>query len=854
MEWHSPRIPTSDPMPDPIAPDPDVLDKMKRLPTRAWVSIALVLGASLLNAFNDNLLKMMLVGLVPKVTSGPLADDIGVWLGAMLLLPFILFAPLAGYFADRYSKRSLILVMLVAQSLILLLAGLCFHLRLGDVSILMALGSFFLLATQATFYSPGKMGILKEIVGSRRLGMVSGWLQMVAMIGILAGLGLGGAWFDYLYDDHKDAWWAAAEPIWWLFGVAMVAMVVAFYIEKTPAHPEVKYHHSLWWEHFKHLKESLSIPPMRRAFFGNSTYWFVASMVAAMFVDIGVALHPDRTLGGAATESSKMTLMVGIGTVVGSLFISWVNRRGVQLGIIPLGALGLAGTLFWAGMTPVSSQEFHVVLAAIGFMGGCYMVPIQTFIQDTADPEKRGRVLASMNLLDSVAGVLGVAMLVLLKVLGLGFQGQFFLLGVLMLVATVYIVQLLPHYLLRFVALAIVKTIYKVKSVHHERIPKDGGTMLLPNHVSYVDAFIMGASCTRQVRFVMWDALYNIPAMTWFVKICGTVPISPTRAKDAVRTVAAQLKEGRIVCLFPEGQITRHGMVNDLRKGYELMARQGDAIVVPAYMDGLYGSIFSFEGGLFFKKWPKNLRYPVTVYFGHPIPAKQATPEAVRAQMLALSAEALMNRRDFKSSDSLEQQQITANALRLTGAEWARSGDTILCLFPAGSAVHRSLVEYAEIKGRIRIVMDPANLTGCAEKSVIAVGDASLPEKLPTVPEWSRLGKYAMIWADATMPVSEDVTFYRGLTHPETGAIISTCVPDPEMPDGERGLQLGIIPNTYGRLLPGYAVKNTPAGAELTLITPKNPGSITLPGIVMDERGFLVPVGTPAAAAVPVAE
>lgn len=827
-------------MPDPIAPDPDSLDKMKSLPKRAWVSVVLVLGATLLNAFNDNLLKMMLVGLAPKVTTGVLGENIGVWLGAMILLPFILFGPLSGYFADRYSKRAVILAMLVAQSVILLMAGLCFHLALGELSVILALGAFFLLALQSTFYSPAKMGILKEVVGSRRLGLTVGWLQMVTMIGILAGLGVGGAWFDSLYEQHGNAWLAAAEPIWWLFGVAVVAMIVGFYIQKTPAHPGVKYHHGLWWEHFGHLKESLSYAPMRRAFFGNSTYWFVASMAAAMFVDIGLALYPDQAVGGAATASSKMTLMVGVGTVVGSLFISWVNRRSLQLGMIPLGALGLAGALFYAGLTPVGTVKFDWALALVGFMGGCYMVPIQTFIQDTASAEKRGRVLASMNLLDSVAGVLGVAVLVGLKALGLGFQAQFWLLGVLMLVATVYIVQLLPHYLLRFVALAIVKTIYKVKSVHHERIPKDGGTMLLPNHVSYVDAFIMGASCTRQVRFVMWDALYNIPAMTWFVKICGTVPISPTRAKDAVRTVAAALKEGRIVCLFPEGQITRHGIVNDLRKGYELMARQGDAQVVPAYMDGLYGSIFSFEGGLFFKKWPKNLRYPVTVYFGHPIPAKEATAEAVRAQILALSAEAILSRRDFQTTDHADKQQIIGNALRLMECEWVRQGETLLCLAPVGSVIHQTLVAFAEMKGRVRVVTEAASISGCAEGSVVAVGDATLVQKLEGVVEWPRLGKYAMLWADAQVPVSEDVTIYRGLLHQETGALIATCVPDPEMPEDERGLQLGIIPNTYGRLLPGYAVKTGPDGLEISMLTPKNPGPVVLPGIKMDERGFLM--------------
>lgn len=834
-------------MPTPTPSDPDALDKMKTLPARAWVSIALVLGATMLNAFNDNLLKMMLVGLAPKVATGALGENIGVWLGGMILLPFILLAPLSGYFADRYSKRAVILAMLVAQSIILLLAGLCFHLALGELSIILALGAFFMLAVQSTFYSPAKMGILKEVVGSRRLGLTVGWLQMVTMIGILAGLGLGGAWFDSLFDEHGDPWLAAAEPIWWIFGVGMVALVAGFYIQRTPAHPGVKYQHSLWWEHFSHLKESLAFPPMRRAFLGNSTYWFVASMAAAMFVDIGLALYPDQAVGGAATASSKMTLMIGIGTVAGSLFISWVNRRSLQLGMIPIGALGLAGALFYAGLTPVGTVKFDWALALIGFMGGCYMVPIQTFIQDTADEQKRGRVLASMNLLDSLAGVLGVAVLMALKVMGFGFQAQFFLLGVLMLVATVYIIQLLPHYLLRFIALAIVRSIYKVRSVHHERVPKGGGTMLLPNHVSYVDAFIMGASCTRQVRFVMWDALYNIPAMTWFVKLCGTVPISPTRAKDAVRTVGAALKEGRIVCLFPEGQITRHGIVNDLRKGYELMARQGDAQVVPVYMDGLYGSIFSFEGGLFFKKWPKKLRYPISVYFGHPITAKEATPEAVRAQMLALSAEAILSRREFEVTDNRDKQQIIGNALRLMEVEWARQGETILCLAPVGSLIHQTLLAFADMKGRVRVVTEPASVIGCAEKSVVAVGDATLPEKLAEVADWDHIGRIAMLWADASVPVSDDVSFYRGLLHSSTGALIAACVPDPQMPDDERGLQLGIIPGTYGRLLPGYAVQTGPEGLEISMITPQNPGLVVLPGIVMDHRGFLLPESQPQA-------
>lgn len=827
-------------MPEPtIAHDSSRLDQLKHLPSRAWASVALVLGVTMLNAFNDNLLKMMLVGLAPKVAADALGKDIGAWLGAMILLPFILFGPLSGYFADRYSKRSVILAMLSAQSVILLLAGLCFHLALGELSILLALGAFFLLAVQSTFYSPGKMGILKDLVGSRRLGLTVGWLQMVTMIGILAGLGAGGAWYDSLFEKHGNPWQAAAEPIWWLFGVAMVAMVAGFFIEKTPAHPGVKYRHALWWEHFAHLKESLAHAPMRRAFFGNSTYWFVASMAAAMFVDIGLALYPDQSVGGAATASSKMTLMVGVGTVVGSLFISWVNRRGLQLGIIPIGALGLAGTLFWAGLTPIDSRQFEWALIAIGFTGGCYMVPIQTFIQDTADAEKRGRVLASMNLLDSLAGVAAVALLIGLKAMGLGFRGQFFLLGVLMLVATVYVVRLLPHYLLRFVALAIVKSVYKVRTVHHERVPRDGGTMLLPNHVSYVDAFIVGAACVRQVRFVMWDALYNVPAMKWFVKICGTVPISPTRAKDAVRTVSATLKEGRIICLFPEGQITRHGMLNDLRKGYELMARQGDAKVVPAYMDGLYGSFFSYEGGHFFAKWPKKLRFPVTMYFGTPIPAKEATPEAVKAQMMALSCEALLARRDFESVNDAAAQQVLANALRLMEAEWVGRGDTLLCLEPEGSVIQQTLQIFAKLK-KLPLLTSAAGLDSCKDGSVVAVGGAGVEDQVAALPAWARVGKHIMLWAGMDVPLNETGAVLRGVLDPATGALLTLGVPDPEMPESERGLQLGSVAGSYGRVMMGLTVSQKGTALEVSGLTPMNSGPVALEGVQMDERGFVL--------------
>jgi acyl-[acyl-carrier-protein]-phospholipid O-acyltransferase / long-chain-fatty-acid--[acyl-carrier-protein] ligase len=776
-------------MPDAAPAD---LNHHSTLPLRNKLSLWLVLGATALNAFNDNILKMMLVGLAPKVAGGALGAEIGAWLGAMILLPFVLLAPVAGWLSDRYAKRSVLIAMLVAQALILLLTGACFELAWGETSIVLALGTFFLLAVQSTFFSPSKMGILKELVGSRRLGMAAGWMQMMTMVGILSGLGIGGVWFDALYQESGNPWKAAATPIWILLAVAVLALLAGLAIQSTPSHPEMKFRHSLWWEHFKNLRECLADLPMRRAFLGNSTYWFVASMAAAMFVDIGLKLHPDPATGGAATASSHMTLMVGLGTVAGSLIVAWVNRRGLQLGIIPLGALGLALALIWAGVAPLEARGFESALLAVGLLGGCYMVPIQTFIQDRAEPEKRGRVLSSMNLLDSIAGVLGVLLLLVLKAFGIGISGQFWVLGILMCGAAVYTVTLLPHYMLRFISLLIVRTVYKVRSVHHERVPETGGVLLLSNHVSYMDAFILGAACQRPVRFVMWDELYNIRAVTWFLRIVGTVPISPTRAKDAIRSVGSALKEGRIICLFPEGQITRHGMFNDLRKGFELMARHGDAKVVPVFLDGLYGSVFSHEGGKCFKKLPKKVRYPVKVHFGTPLNAREASTNAIHDQWLDLSAAALATRVEKACADMPKQPaQAMANAVRLTQVEWAQPGDTLLCLAPVGSTLHATLVAYTLLRPQIKLI---TTATSATEPLIIVGHSQDFSLALPAA-------RLRLCWDDVRSATPPGV--YRGIFERMTGELLTISVHDPAMPKGEEGNQLGHSEGTLGRALPG---------------------------------------------------
>jgi len=794
--------------PSPAASDSDQLDQMTNLPRQSWVSFVLVLVVQSLNAFNDNFVKMLLISLAITVAAGTaLGDNIELYLGAIFSVPYILFAPVAGWCSDRMSKKRVLAWMQVAQLGCFAFFAWTLSLKHVPLSLELSLLGFFFLATQAAFLSPAKMGVMKELVGSRRLGLASGWLQMTMMAGILAGMWAGGTWYGAHLESTKDAWMSALWPLLIIGGLAVGELVASIFVQRTPEHPEVPFRASLFWEHFTHLGLVLRHKPIRLAGLGVTYFWFVSNALSFILVTLSKELHPDAAQGSGPLELARVAAILGVGVITGSMIASTVCRRRIQLGLVPLGGFGLMAGMLWAGLAPVGSIGMYAGLVFTGAAGGCFMVPLYAFVQDRAAPEERARIISAINLMDCLATFLAVGVISVLKAAGLSASWQFIALALPTFFAAAYVTRLVPGDLLRLIALGVVRVIYQVKAVNHLRVPREGGVLLLANHVSYVDALIIGAACERPVRFVMWDVLYNIKVMTWFLRIVGTVPISSTRAKDAIRSVAAALKEGQIVCLFPEGQITRHGMINELRKGFELMARQGDARVVPVYLDGLYGSIFSYEGGVCFRKWPKKLRYPVSVLFGHPLPAREATPQIVRRQMQDLSAEALQSRKELsKINGDASRQTTTANALRLLEIEWARAGETLLCLAPVGDAIHQTLTAYAAMRPRVHLTLSMDSVAACVGSSVIAIGRAVDMHKIAGLAEWARVGLFVMCWDEVMNTKPADIPAYRGLLDGET--LIATCVPDPAMPAGEEGNQLGTREHSFGRLLPGVEISH----------------------------------------------
>ncbi len=197
---------------------------------------------------------------------------------------------------------------------------------------------------------------------------------------------------------------------------------------------------------------------------------------------------------------------------------------------------------------------------------------------------------------------------------------------------------------IRLVVGAFVRLIYRIHLNGGGNMPKTGGVLMLPNHISWVDAVILQLVCPRPIRFLIYDAIYRQPFIKQACQIFGAIPINPTRSKEALRAAADHLKAGEVVCIFPEGELTRTGTLLKLKKGFEIIARQGGVPVMPVWLDQLWGSIFSFEGGRYFSKWPQRVPYPVTVAFGQVLEPAQATVETVREKLLALGESCYQHR------------------------------------------------------------------------------------------------------------------------------------------------------------------------------------------------------------------
>ena len=610
-----------------------VSDESVKPGKREWVSFWSLIGMQSTNAFNDSFTKFILIPLGMGLASMGVAPGKVEHLFAILaILPFILFAPTAGWLGDRFSKSLIIRLSSWFQLVVLLLMGGGLWLgatRQGESwPLYLVMFAFFLLAMQSALLSPSKMGVVKELVGSERLGFANGVMEGTVILMILLGQIIGGVWYDaWGLQNGLEPWTAAMVPVLWILIGAVLSLGFAHMVQTTKSQSGEVFSWSMTVRHFGDLRELRKDSDLWRCVLGIAFFWSFGGFLQMLLIQIA----EDRwgSLEGLGVGAAILWIPVVVGIVIGSLLASWVCNRRNELGLIVIGgALMCVSTGLLAIFQSGTISWFLLGLAGTG--GALYLVPLNAFLQDRAPENLRGMVLSASNLCNNLGVILAVGVQFVLSILGVPFWIQFILVSVICGWATIHIMRLLPKDFIRLVFLGIFRSIYKIRALDVDKIPKEGGVLMVPNHLSYIDAFVLSAACPRPIRFVLFADCFESKWVGSFARLFDAVAISPNKARDGIRITAEALKEGTVVCVFAEGQLSRTGALCEIKRGYQMMAKKGEAEVLPAYMDGLWGSMWSFSEGNFLGKLPQTLRYGVTVAFGAPIPWNGDVGSALR--------------------------------------------------------------------------------------------------------------------------------------------------------------------------------------------------------------------------------
>ena len=587
-------------------------------------------------AFSDNTLKWLVISLITGMGfSNDKRDQlVGVVL-AVFAVPFILFSMAGGYFADHFSKRSVTIGIKVFEIFVMLLA-------LGGLAgkqLWLAIACVFLMEVHSAIFGPSKYGLLPELLPERKLSWGNGVLELGTFISIIGGT-VAGAWLCKTFAGRQ----ALSGVV--LIVLAGFGLLTSFGISKVPAADRAKKFRANFvadlWGQIKLIRKDRVL---WLATLGNTYFFTFAALVQSLIV-----IYSKDVLNLAdPQQSSYLQAATAIGIGLGSFAAGYLSGGKIEYGLIPLGSIGMTVLAALLGRRGLSFANVAVDLSLLGFFGGFFIVPIAALLQHRPDRESKGGVLAAANLLSFVGieAAAGIYLLVTV-VLHLSPPTVFVLTAVATLAGTIYVLWLLPDAVLRFCLWLLTRTLYRVRVLGRENIPDKGGALFVCNHVSFVDALLLTASTDRPVRFIMFSGFYELPWVKPFARILGAIPISsaqrPRDLLQSLRTAREAIRAGEVVCIFAEGQVTRIGQLLPFRRGLEKIMEGVEAPIVPVALDGVWGSIFSFEKRRFLWKWPRQIPYPVTVSFGPPMPPNATAPE-VRHVVQELLASAWSYRR-----------------------------------------------------------------------------------------------------------------------------------------------------------------------------------------------------------------
>jgi acyl-[acyl-carrier-protein]-phospholipid O-acyltransferase/long-chain-fatty-acid--[acyl-carrier-protein] ligase len=587
-------------------------------------------------AFSDNALKWLAISIVAGMNLPSEQNDrlVGI-VGALFALPFIVFSMTGGFLADRFSKRSVMIGVKCFEILVMLIA--LTGLAAGRIYVTIA--CVFLMGVHSAIFGPSKYGSLPELLPPKRLSWGNGVLELGTFIAIIGGTVAGGTMCKLF----------ATQPAW--SGAVLIALACAglgfsLGITKIPAaNPAKQYRINFVTDLWRQLRLIHQDRPLWLAVIGNTYFFGIAALIQFVIVIYAKqSLHLDDPM-----QSSYLQAATAIGIGLGSFAAGYLSGGKIETGLIPLGAAGLTVCSALLGRSGLSFGSVAVHLAALGFFGGFFIVPISALLQHRPASGQKGGVLAAANLVSFIAIFLASGVFYwLASTVGLTPPQIFLAIAAATLGATVYLLWLLPDSLLRFLLWCVTHSLYRIRVAGRDHIPEKGGALFVCNHVSYLDALLLLASTDREVRFMMFKDIYEQPWIKPFAKMLRVIPVSsdqrPREMLQSLQAASEAIRNGEVVCIFAEGQITRIGQLLPFRRGMERIMKNVAAPIIPVALDGVLGGPWSFRRGRLIHLVTSRCLYPVTVSFGRPMPP-DTQPFAVREAVQALQVNAWQLRR-----------------------------------------------------------------------------------------------------------------------------------------------------------------------------------------------------------------
>lgn len=601
----------------------------------------------LAGAFNDNLYRIGLGTFIVFQAANIDQQQSGTLVfiaGGLFILPFFLFSHLGGQLADKLEKSILIRRVKLLEIGIMLLGALAFMLQ----SPWMLIGILFLMGTQSALFGPVKYSLLPQALEPEELVGGNAMVEFGTFLAILLGQILG-------------VYVIGLGTLEMGLAVVVTALVGYWFSRGIPrleaAAPEIEISFDIPRQTLAILRDARENRTVFYTVLGISWFWFLGFTYTSQLPN-----YVQYELGGDEQVYVLLLAMFSIGIGIGSFLCEKLSGRIVEIGLVPIGALGL--TLFGVDiyfsqdlspggdlMSPAqfvaqgSSLRVMMDITMLGVSGGFYIVPLYALVQQRSEPSKRSRIIAANNVLNALFMVVAAVYGAFALSMGMSIPLLFLIMAVMNVAVALFIFQLVPEFVMRLLVWLLIHSVYRVDKKGLEQIPDEGPALLVCNHVSFVDALLLAGCVRRPIRFVMYYRIFELPLLSFVFRTVNAIPIAgasedPEMMEQAFERISEALRDGEIVCVFPEGKLTADGEMNEFKPGIMRVLERDPVPVVPLALRGLWGSFFSRAyGSAMSRLLPRGVLSRVEVVAGEAVPAADATLESLQAQVLELRGE-----------------------------------------------------------------------------------------------------------------------------------------------------------------------------------------------------------------------